>query len=134
MWVTPKFQLRSITAITAAIYIFVTPFVLLESGTFSLISIPANVVIMPFLPITIIFGFITGFFGLISHLLAIPFAWISFVFLRYDFAVINFFSALPFASFTIPNFPLWIVLLIYTYFIYWIFGKSIKKFFTEETI
>jgi len=132
MWVTERHGLRDIVSITVAAYIFVFPFILYEMGNFSVVALPTNVLILPFIPFTMLMGFITGFVGLIWSTLAIPFAYLSYLLLHYELSAIGFFAALPFAAFTTPNFPLWITLLIYAYFIYFLFGRSIREFFTER--
>ncbi|MFA5777952.1 MAG: ComEC/Rec2 family competence protein [Candidatus Paceibacterota bacterium] len=131
-WVTKSFGLRDIVSVTCAAYIFVFPFILYKMGNFSLVALPANILILPFIPFTMLLGFITGFVGLIWYVLAVPFGFISYLFLHYELGVISFFSNLPFASFSFPNFPLWLTLIIYIYFIYRLFGKNIKEFFTER--
>ncbi|MEI8270926.1 MAG: ComEC/Rec2 family competence protein [bacterium] len=131
-WITKKFQLRDIVSVTVAAYIFVLPFILYKMGNLSLVALPANVLILPFIPLTMLLGFITGVLGLIWYVFAVPAGFLSFLFLHYELGVINFFASLPFASFAVPNFPLVITLAIYAYFIYRLFGKSIKKFFVEE--
>lgn len=130
-FVPERFDLRGIITMTFAIYIFVAPFILYDMGTFSFVTLPANILIMPFFPMTIIFGFLTGFIGLLSNILAVPFAYLSYFLLHYQLGVINFFSNLSFATFTIPNFSFFLTFLIYTYFIYVLFGRNIKNFFTE---
>ncbi len=131
MWVTKSFGLRDIVSVTCAAYIFVFPFILYKMGNFSLVALPANVLILPFIPFTMMLGFLTGFIGLIWYVFAVPFGFISYLFLHYELGIISFFSNLPFAAFSFPNFPLWLTLIIYAYFIYKLFGKNIKKFFTE---
>ena len=128
-WIIEEFGLREIIAMTCAIYIFVAPFILYEMGSFSLVTLPANILIMPFFPLTMIFGFLTIFVGLVSNVLAVPFAYISYFLLHYQLWVINFFANLSFASFNFPNFPLLLTILIYGYFVYLLFGKSILEFF-----
>jgi competence protein ComEC len=129
LWVTLRFGLRYILSVTSAAYIFIFPFILYKMGNFSLVALPANFLILPFIPLTMMLGFITGFIGIIWKILALPVGFISYAFLHYELAVINFLSHLPFASFSIPDFPLILTLIIYAYFIYRLFGKSIKHFF-----
>lgn len=129
MWVTTRFGLRDIVSVTTAAYMFVLPFILYKMGNFSLVALPANVLILPLIPFTMLLGFLTGFTGIIWYVLAVPFGYVSYIFLHYELGVINFFAQLPFASFTIPDFPLFITVLIYIYFIYMLFSKSIKKLF-----
>jgi len=134
LWVSKRFGLRDIVSVTTAAYIFVFPFILYKMGNLSLVALPANVLILPFIPFTMLLGFITGFIGLIWYVFAVPFGYLSYLFLHYELGVISFFSHLPFAAFSIPDFPLVITLLIYAYFIYIIFGRSIKSFFAETTL
>ncbi|HAS81071.1 MAG: internalization-related competence protein ComEC/Rec2 protein [Candidatus Nomurabacteria bacterium GW2011_GWE1_32_28] len=131
LWVTTRFELRDIISVTCAAYIFVLPFILYKMGNLSLVALPANVLILPFIPFTMILGFLTGFTGIIWYVFAIPFGSLSFVLLHYELSVISFFSNLPFAALSVPNFPFILTLLIYIYFIYRLFGRSIKSFFKE---
>lgn len=131
LWVTSRFKFRDIVSVTCAAYIFVLPFILYKMGNLSLVALPANALILPFIPFTMILGFLTGFAGLIWYVLAVPLGYISYFFLHYELAVISFFSNIPFAALTIPNFPFIFTLLIYIYSIYRLFGRSIKSFFIE---
>ncbi len=130
-WVTKRFGLQDIVAVTFSAYIFVLPFILYKMGNLSLVALPANVLILPFLPLTMLFGFVTGLVGILWHTLSVPFGIFSTLLLKYELGVVHLFSSFSFASFAIPNFPLVLTILIYIYFIYFLFGKSIKHFFTE---
>ncbi|MFA4975463.1 MAG: ComEC/Rec2 family competence protein [Candidatus Paceibacterota bacterium] len=132
LWVTPRFKLRDIISVTCAAYIFVLPFILYKMGNLSIVALPANALILPFIPITMILGFLTGIFGTIWYVFAIPFGLLSYLLLHYELIVISFFSNIPFAALSIPNFPFIFTLLIYVYFIYRLFGRSIKSFFKEN--
>ena len=133
-WVTERFQLRDIITVTCAVYVFVLPFILYKMGNLSLVALPANILILPFIPFTMFLGFMTGFLGSVFYILAIPFGYLSYFILHYELGVVNFFAHVPFASFTIPNFPFLITLLIYAYFIYRLFGRNIKSFFSTNKI
>jgi len=130
LWITDKFKLRDIISVTVAVYIFVLPFILYKMGNLSLVALPANILILAFIPFTMGLGFFTSFLGLLWYPLSVPLGFISYLFLKYELAVISFFSQLPFAAFTIPNFPLVLTLLIYTWFVYKLFGRDIKNYFT----
>jgi competence protein ComEC len=122
--------LRDIVAVTFSAYIFVTPFIIYNMGNLSLVALPANIAVLPFIPFTMMIGFITGFIGLIFFPLSIPFGYISYFLLNYELGAIAFFSNLPFASFIIPSFPLWLTILIYLFFFYKLFWNSFKKLFS----
>ena len=130
-WVTTSFKLRDIISVSFAAYIFVLPFVLYKMGNLSLVALPANILVLPFIPFTMLFGFITGFLGIIYYVLAIPTGFISYLLLHYELRVIDFLADLPYAAFSIPDFPLIFTLAIYAYFIYMLFGRSIKNFLAE---
>ena len=129
LWVPDYFKLRDIVSVTCAAYIFVFPFILYKMGNFSLVALPANVLILPFIPFTMMLGFLTGFVGLFWQALAVPIGHISYLFLHYELGVISFLSQLPFAAFTFPNFSLLLTIVIYAYFIYKLFSKVIREFF-----
>ena len=129
IWVTPRFGMRDIISVTFSAYIFVLPFILYKMGNLSLVALPANILVLPFIPFTMLIGFITGGLGFISSFLSLVSGYVSYLFLHYELSVINFLSNLSFASYTIKNFPLVLVILIYAYFMYFLFGKSIKKLF-----
>lgn len=131
IWITPRFKLRDIVSVTCAAYILVLPFILYKMGNLSLVALPANVLVLPFIPFTMFFGFLTSFLGLVHYFLSAPFGYISYLLLHYELGVINFLANIPFASIIIPDFPLLLTLLIYTYFIYRLFGRAIKSFFKE---
>jgi competence protein ComEC len=132
LWVPEFFELRDIVSVTVAAYIFVFPFILYQMGNFSVVALPTNVLILPFIPFTMMLGFLTGFAGLIWYVFAVPFGFISYLFLHYELSVISFFSNLPFAAFSFPDFPLVLTILIYIYFFYRLFGRNIKSFFIEN--
>ena len=130
-WVTEKFELRDIISVTCAAYIFVLPFILYKMGNLSLVALPANVLVLPFIPFTMMMGFITGFVGLIWYGFSVPVGFLAYLFLHYELRVISLLSSFAFASLSIPNFPLLLTLLVYTYFLHVLFGRSIQEFFTE---
>ena len=57
LWITPRFKLRDIISVTCAAYVFVLPFILYKMGNLSLVALPANALILPFIPFTMILGF-----------------------------------------------------------------------------
>jgi len=128
-WVTKRFGLRDIVSVTFSAYIFVLPFILYKMGNLSLVALPANILVLPFIPLTMAFGFFTGFAGLIWSAFALPFGFISYWLLHYELGIISLLSNLSFASLSIPNFPLALTLLIYGYFIYFLFRRDIALFF-----
>ena len=99
LWVPDYFKLRDIISVTCAAYVFVLPFILYKMGNLSFVALPANFLVLPFIPFTMILGFLTGFAGFVSHTLAVPLGFLSYLFLRYELAVINFLHTSPLPHF-----------------------------------
>lgn len=131
LWVTKNFGLREIVSVTVAAYIFVLPFILYKMGNFSLVALPANILVLPAVPPTMFFGFLSGLFGIIWRGFALPFGIIAYLLLYYELGVIRFLADFPLASFSVPYFPLTLTLFIYAYFVYLLFGEDIKNFFAN---
>ncbi len=117
-FVTEKFNFRETITAVISTQIFVLPLLLYMMGDFSLVAIPVNLLVLVFVPITMLMGFLTGLIGMISTTLAIPFGYISYALLNYELKIVEIFSNLPFSSVHISHFPAWLMVLVYlTYFI-----------------
>lgn len=121
-----RFGFREMVASTVAATISVLPVLLYLTGVLSLVSLPANFLILLFIPIAMFFIFTTGTLGFISPILAIIFGYITYLILLYILSVIHFFGSLSFASISIQSFPLSVTILIYIFLLYWIFSRSTK--------
>lgn len=119
-----KFGFRELVATTIAATISVLPILLYATGILSLVSLPANIIILPFIPITMFMSFIVGMLGYISSFIALPFAYLAHLLLSYILSIIHFFASLPFASVTISSFPLFITLILYALMLWWVFKKK----------
>lgn len=126
-FIPKKWKLREISAATISTQIFVLPLLLYKMGIFSAVSLPVNLLILIFVPVTMFFGFITGILGMIAQILAVPFGWISYAFLQYELFVVKIFAKLPFASFNISNFPLWLMLGMYAVYAIIIYEINAKN-------
>ncbi len=125
MWLPKKAGLREIASATIATQIFVLPFILYKMGTLSLIAPITNLIVLPLIPTTMFFGFITGIIGLLSETLAMPFGFISNLLLKFEIFIVKTFSALSFSSIEVRSFSIFLVLIIYT-LIFWILYKHYK--------
>ncbi|MCR4306430.1 MAG: ComEC family competence protein, partial [Candidatus Yonathbacteria bacterium] len=111
--VPTRFQLREFATATIATQIFVLPLLLYMTGEFSVVALPVNLLVLVFIPLTMLFGFLTGAIGFVSTVLSVPFATVSYLFLAYELQVVEFFSSLPFASVSVSYFPLWLLAILY---------------------
>ncbi len=116
IFITERFGIRNLIASTLATQIFVSPFILYLMGQMSIIGILVNILVLPFIPITMLLVFLAGFFGFISHFLSLITGWISHILLSYELFMVKFFANIPFASIEIPSFSIWITFGIYLFY------------------
>lgn len=86
---------------TLAAQIFTLPILLLNFGLLSVVAPLTNVLTLPLVPITMLFGFLAGLAGLVWTTLALPFAGMAWLFLTYILKIVDLTSRLPFASKTV---------------------------------
>lgn len=126
-----KWQFKELLLSTISTQIFVMPLILYSSGNFSSVALPTNLLVLFFVPLTMLLGFLTGVFGFTSSVISMFFGLLASGLLYYDLKVVEFFSALPFASFNIPNFPLWLMVSMYTSYAVIIFFIRRKNVYSK---
>lgn len=128
-FLTTRFEIRELVSATLATNIFVLPFLLYTTGIFSIVSLPANLLILPLMSLTMLMGFLTGacsFIPLLSKL----FGGLSYILLHYELGVVHFFASLPFASIQANNVSGYIIFLIYIFlvgYMVWLYKPTIDK-------
>jgi competence protein ComEC len=127
LWVPEKFQFREITLATISTQIFVLPLLVHNIGELSLVSLPVNLLVLIVVPMTMLFGFLTGLISIILPLLAWPFAFVSFLLLEYQIRLVDFFSGIPFASIKIPSMPYFVPILLYILIFWWLYWSRDKN-------
>lgn len=120
LFVTERFGLREIVSSTISAQIFVLPYILYSIGTLSFVSLPANLLILAFIPLTMLLGFITGILGFISTYIAFVPGVFTFLLLKYQLFIVNLFDKIPFGSINIPAFSPVIVFIVYGIIFWWI--------------
>lgn len=118
-------------ATTLAAQIAVLPLLLYDTGNLSFVAIPANLLVMPFVPMAMSFSALAGFagmvFGSFAPLLGIALGFPAYLVHAYVLFIARETAALPFAASTLPPFPFWLVLITYAALI---FIASSKRFST----
>ena len=118
-------------ATTLAAQIFVLPLLLYDTGNLSLVAIPANLLTMPMVPLAMGLSVLAGFsgilFGKLIPFIGIIFAFPAYLANAYIILVARGSAELPFAAFTLPPFPFWLVFAAYALLI---FIASSKRFST----
>lgn len=126
-WLTPRLKIREITATTIATQITVLPLLLYMTGNFSIVSLPANLLVLPVIPFAMFFGFLSGVLASIWTLLALPFAYITKFLLAYVFMISDMLARLPFAAFEVRAFPFWVVICVYAGLFFGVLKLSKRK-------
>jgi competence protein ComEC len=106
-WITERFALREIVASTAATQIAVLPMLLYQSGQLSILAIPANILTMCVVPLTMLASCIAAVGGMFFGTIATPVAFLAYALLAYIIAVAHFLASLPFAAVSIGAFNAW---------------------------
>jgi competence protein ComEC len=141
IWLAPLIETRlaflknafwkNAVATTLAAQIAVLPLLLYDTGNLSLVAIPANLLVMPIVPLLMGFAVLAGFagmlFGTFAPLLGIVLAYPTYLATAYLLFIAQTSAELPFAATTLPPFPFWLVLAAYAALIYF---ASSKRFST----
>lgn len=112
-FITERFGLRSIAASTIAVQIYLLPALLYLTGVFSFVSLPANFLALPVVPLAMLFGFAAGLLGLMHPALGFLPAIGADLLLQWMALVAEVSSTLPGASVVVPVFAWWITAGVY---------------------
>jgi len=93
-----KWSLKENFIATVSAQIMVLPIILFNFQNLSLVSIPANVLILPIVPLTMLVGFVAGVLGIVWSYLGQVAGLVAWLFSGYEIGVIKLFSLVPFAS------------------------------------
>ncbi|MHB8710283.1 MAG: ComEC/Rec2 family competence protein [Minisyncoccota bacterium] len=122
---------KNAVATTLAAQIAVLPLLLYDMGLFSIVAIPANILVAPIVPLAMGLSALAGFagmmFGTVAPLLGVVLGSPAYLANSYLVFIAQKAATLPFAAFTLPMFPFWLVLLAYAALV---FIASSKRFST----
>ena len=116
---TKWFVLRSIFSATLATQVTVLPLLLYQTGMFAVYALPANMLVLPLIPMTMIMGFVTGLVSIGSTAIAYVFAGMVYVPLWWIVAVAGAIARLPYATLALPLFPSWVLVAVYGGAVLW---------------
>ena len=115
-----KIPLRELMSTTLGAQTAVMPFIIYKMGVFSLIALPANIIVLPAVPVAMGIGTVAGIVGNFSKTLATPFAYATHLLLTYITVMVNFFAHVPFAYVALKNVSIFLCLFFYVILIFWI--------------
>jgi competence protein ComEC len=105
--------IREVLATTISAQIFVLPLLLYETGNFSLVAIPANLLVLPVVPFAMLFSFIAGVSGMLLPAVAGYVGLPAYALLSFMMGVATVSAALPLASVVVPLFSFAFVIAAY---------------------
>jgi len=118
---------KNVVATTLAAQVAVLPLLLYNTGNLSLVAIPTNLLVVPLMPLAMGLSALAGFagilFGSFAPLLGMVLAFPAYLANAYTVFIAEQSAALPFAAFTLPSFPFWLVLAAYAALIYLVASK-----------
>ncbi|OHA58829.1 MAG: hypothetical protein A2571_00385 [Candidatus Vogelbacteria bacterium RIFOXYD1_FULL_44_32] len=132
-WLTDQYGLRAIVSATLSAQLAVTPWLFYKIGEISLVALPANILVVPFIPLTMLVGFIAGILGFVSPSLAFIAGSGTYFLLAYVLGVVKIFSHLPLASVLVPPVSIWLIIILYLPLIIFARPAKQKKLSTVET-
>lgn len=104
---------RELVAATIAAQAAVLPLLLYQNGLFSLVSIPANLLVLLLVPLSMCMSFIGLVGGALFPSIAPIFGFPAYLLLSYIISVVEMLASFSFSSFIIPSFSFVFVLLSY---------------------
>lgn len=137
IFITERFGLSGLIASTLATQIFVMPLIMHLSGMFSTVALIVNVLVLPFIPITMLLIFLSGSLGMLGQIglmLVLPFSLSANFLLGTEISVVHFFANLPFAAYEMPPIG-WTAVLIWYLIYYKLFlNRLIKSAFNKLSV
>ncbi len=89
---------REVFISTVATQIVVLPLLLYQTGMLSLVSLPANLLVLPLIPLTMLTGFVSGLAGLLHPSIGLIIGIPSYGLLSWILAVAKYAAQIPFAA------------------------------------
>ncbi len=125
MWIASAFW-RDLLAATLAAQVAVLPLLLYQTGLFSVVSLPANLLVLPVVPLAMALSALAGVLSMLMPAAAPLFGFPAHVLLSYVIETARFTATLPLASFAVPQFPFAITILSYV-ILGWVIAKAPGK-------
>lgn len=106
-------RVRETLSQTIATQLAVLPLIIYLMGDVSLVSIPANLLVLVTIPYVMLLGFLATLGSYISVVIIWPLSFVSHILLSWILWVSHYLGSLPFASISVPPVPLWLVITTY---------------------
>jgi len=90
--------------LTLSATVFVLPILMYNFHIASIVSVLANFLVLPIIPLSMLLVFLTALIGLVWQPMALPFAWVTFLPLKYIMETVNYLANLKWSSIEVNNF------------------------------
>jgi len=117
--------LKEILIATLAAQIAVLPLLVINFGRLSLIAPLANILVLPFIPLTMLLGFLSALGGLVWIYIGKILGWATWLFLTYEIKIIELLANLPLAAISFKW--TWLGGGIYYAVLFWLVWRFNKK-------
>lgn len=121
-WIPEYAKLRETMVSTLSAQTAVLPLLLYQSDNLSLVSIPANLLVLSIVPTAMSMSAIAAVSGLIFAPIAPIVGYPAYLLLSYILGVAHWLAAIPYAAVTVPAFSAWVLVPIYAI----LFGYALK--------
>ena len=101
------FGIVDVLLLTASAQLFVIPIIAYHFHTVSLVSLLANVLVLPIIPLTMLFVFLTVIASFVFYPVALFFGWMSYFLLQYEIGVVSSLAKISWGSMTVDNISTW---------------------------
>ena len=124
-WLNPAWlnPVKEGLAMTCSAQVTTLPLILFYFGRMSLISPLANIVITPFVPLSMATGALAVLLDYFSHILALPFIGLTWLFLKIMTVLTLLFSRIPYAQVMYEGFDIVFLTIIYLLLWYWYISR-----------
>jgi competence protein ComEC len=123
-------NIKTIFLITISAQLATLPIVINNFGNFSLLSVFANVLILPFVPMVMLGGFLVVAVGSVNLFLAQVLSWPVWAVLSYQIAAIEFFSRIDLGYLSFEKISAWFIVFYYAILVLWLNYAGIRKTLT----
>ena len=125
-----SFSILESVFLTISATIFVLPIIMYNFHIASIISLLANFLVLSIIPLAMLLVFTTALAGLLWQPMTLPFAWVTFLPLKYIIETVNYLSSLKWASVEVSNFGAGWMVGWYTilFFLVYLIKLKFKKF------
>lgn len=97
-----RFKIKENLLMTLSAQVFVIPLLMFYFQQFSIVSLPSNILILPLMPLAMLFGFLSGIGGYIFVPLGQALGIFATVISGYQLGIVKWFSSFKYASLNIP--------------------------------